>query len=301
MEKHKKKVLILVGVILAFISFLAILFSLLFKDEKDKKPSTEPNGNSSLHVISKEIEKLTDENVFFSLQNTINNYYEMISNKETFKLLNILDSDFIKAENINSVNIYNILGSNLQSVSYVIKNIYYNPNSSITYYFINGYFTNVSILDDDDFSEYIPNLNYLIVVDSDNKYVIKPLDKNIDIKEYAKAYSIIDKDINSNETLVINNTSEKNKLSIYIGEFLNLMFYDSERAYNMLDNETKKLYSNSKDFENHIMDIYNKLSISIFAFSSKEITGEKVYDIIDDKQNKIILYEKGVMDYKIQY
>ena len=79
------------------------------------------------------------------------------------------------------------------------------------------------------------------------------------------------------------------------------MVYDNKRAYLMLDDNTRKKYSSNDDFKNQMMDIYNKLSTNIFGFSFKEVNGERVYNIVDDKQNKITIYEKNTMNYRIGY
>lgn len=299
MEEHKKKMLIFIVIILIIIALIAILLGIIFKDEQNKI-STEPNGNGEQDVISKEIEELKDENLFFALQNSINNYYSMLANKNTNSLLDILDDDFKKEKQINSSNIYNIINSDYETVSYIAKSIYYNPNSSISYYFINGYLTNMTMMEDK--FQYYPSINFLIVVDNKNRHmVIKPLENNLNIETFAKNYDIKSKNITSKNFLSSYTISEKNKLIVYITEFINLMVYDNERAYLMLDDNTKKKYSGSEDFKNQMMDIYNRLSTSIFGFSFKEINGEKVYSIIDDKQNKITIYEKNIMNYKIGY
>ena len=147
MEEHKKKVLVLIGVILIIIALVAIILGIIFKDEGNKKLPTEPNVGED--VISKDIEELKDERLFFALQNSINSYYNMLANKNTKDLLDILDEDYKKEKQINSSNIYNVINSDYETVSYVAKSIYYNPNSSISYYFINGYLTNVTMMEDD--------------------------------------------------------------------------------------------------------------------------------------------------------
>ena len=238
MEEHKKKVLILVGVILIFIALIAILMGIIFKDENKNNPSNKPSYEGDSNIISKEIEKLNDEAVFFSLQNTIDDFYTLIKEKDTDSLLNVIDKDYLSVNNISASNLYSKLVSNLQSTSFVLKNVYYNPNSSLTYYFVNGYFTNVSILDDDDFFEYLPNVNYLIIVNKKNNYEIRPLNESINIESFAKSYRIEDRVIQSDKILSINSTSEKNKISIYLNEFMNLMFYDNQRAYGMLDRKS---------------------------------------------------------------
>lgn len=298
MEEHKKKILTLVGVILIFIALIVVILSIIFKDEKinePNKPSSNPNK-----VIAKEIEELKDENLFFSVQNAINNYYSMLSNKNTDYIVSILDNDYKREKNITSNNIYNVLKSDYETVNYIAKSIYYNPNSSITYYFINGYLSNLSMMEDD--YQYYPNINFLIIVNENNNYYnIMPLDDNIDIENFAKNYDIKNRQITGNTLLSSYTMSEKNKLSVYITEFIDLMVYDNKRAYDMLDEETKNKYNGIDDFKNQLMDIYNYLSTLIFSFSSKEVNGEKVYSIIDDNQNKITIYEKNIMNYKIGF
>lgn len=298
MEEHKKKMLIFIGIILIIIAIIAVLLGIIFKDEQDRKTSTEPNGVQD--VISKEIEELKDESLFFVLQNSINNYYSMLANKNTNSLLDILDDDFKKEKQINNSNIYNIINSDYETVSYIAKSIYYNPNSSISYYFINGYLTNMTMMEDE--FQYYPSVNFLIVVDNKSRYfVIKPLESNLNVETFAKSYDIKSKNIKSETLLSSYTISEKNKLIVYITEFINLMVYDNKRAYLMLDDNTRKKYSSNDDFKNQMMDIYNKLSTNIFGFSFKDVNGERVYNIVDDKQNKITIYEKNTMNYRIGY
>ena len=300
MEEHKKKILILVGAIMIAIILLAIILGIVFKEDNENKPSADPGNVENKNIISKEIEELKSDELFFALQNTINSYYNMLSNKKTDDLLKILDDDFRKEKQITSSNLYSIINSEYETVSFIAKSIYYNPNSSITYYFVNGYLTNLTMMEDD--YQYYPNINFLIVVDEKTNYFcIKPLDNSINVSDYSKSYDIKEKKITNEYLLSSYTISEKNKLSVYITEFLDLMVYDNNRAYSMLDEITKKKYQNRVDFENNLFYIYNNISTIIFGYSVKENNGEKVYSITDDYQNKITIYEKNTMNYKISY
>lgn len=300
MEEHKKKILILVGAIMIVIILLAIILGIVFQEDNKSKPSTDHGNVENKNIISKEIEELKSDELFFALQNTINSYYNMLANKKTDNLLKILDEDFKKEKHITNSNLYSIINSEYETVSFIAKSIYYNPNSSITYYFVNGYLTNLTMMEDD--YQYYPNINFLIVVDEKTNYCcIKPLDNSINVSDYSKSYNIKEKKITSEYLLSSYTMSEKNKLSVYITEFLDLMVYDNNRAYNMLDEITKKKYQNRMDFENNLLDIYNNISTIIFGYSVKENNGEKVYSITDDYQNKITIYEKNTMNYKISY
>lgn len=301
MEKNKKQVLIIIGFILAVIALLAILLSIFLPN--DKKPSDNPEINNNPlneNTIKKDITKLEDVNKFFSTQKIINDFYTLLNNRETNKLLKVLDSSYIKSKGITENNLYQNLNSNYEITTYVAKNIYYNPNSSITYYFINGYLINDELMGDN--SELYENINYLIIVDEITRnYTINPLDSNIQIESYAKSYSIESKTITNDFRFTSISVTEENKLTTYLSEFLNLLVYDNNKAYNLLETETKKEYQNYNDFKNQMVDIYSRFSSKIFSYSKKEEGNNTIYYIKDDNQNDIIITEKGIMDYSISY
>ena len=100
MEEHKKKILILVGAIMIVIILLAIILGIVFQEDNKSKPSTDHGNVENKNIISKEIEELKSDELFFALQNTINSYYNMLANKKTDNLLKILDEDFKKEKHI---------------------------------------------------------------------------------------------------------------------------------------------------------------------------------------------------------
>ena len=294
-NKAKKKILIIVGVILVIIAIMTIIASSLIDDGE---PIDKPNNGTNT-TLNKKIQKLTDEALFFSVQRAINDYYIILTNNNASQLYNILEADYILENNITKSNVLNKIEHNYSSTSYIAKEIYYNPNSSVTYYFVNGYFIDTSMNEDD--LIYYENVNYLIIVDSDSEYVIRPLNSKVDLNTYAKSYSIDDVDIDNESKFILTNINEKNKLTVYLNEFLNLMFFDTDRAYDMLDNSVKNNYNGFNDFKNQITDIYDKLSSSIFSYSTKEVGNIIEYNIVDNKQNKIKILEYNVMDYKVIY
>lgn len=297
MEKHKKKILILIGVILVLIALIAVLLGLIFKDEKPDEPIKTPTDK--VEEISKEIEILNDSGEFLGIQLAINNFYELLKNKEIKELLEVLDIDYINEKNITSNNLYTYFNDDYENVFFIAKEIYYNPNSPVTFYFINGYLMGVDMFGESDYYE--SSVNYLIVKNKNNDYVIRPLDNNLNISDIARNYKLRNKEIDSNHVLTTSDISEENKLTIYINEFMSLLVYDNKRAYELLDDETKKKYVSYEDFLNKSIEIYNSLSSKIFAYSKQEINGKIVYRIKDDKQNNIMIYETSIMNYKIRY
>ena len=103
------------------------------------------------------------------------------------------------------------------------------------------------------------------------------------------------------EALLKANISEKNKLVLYINEFLNLLFLDSEKAFSMLDDNTKSKYLGYEDFYNQIDYIYEILSTNIFSYTTDDTYNYKVYKIQDNNQRNISISEYRTMNYKIGF
>ncbi len=86
-----------------------------------------------------------------------------------------------------------------------------------------------------------------------------------------------------------------------MNEFLNLLVYDNAKAYNLLQDETKKEYGSEFEFKAQMVDIYSRFSSKIFSYSKKEDGDKIIYNVKDDKQNSILITEYGIMNYKIAY
>lgn len=297
MDKNTKKILTIVFVIILIISLTAIILGLIIKKE-DKKPNnyTPPLKEN---YIAKNIEILNDSDKFFEIQKILNDYYSFLASKNTSLLLKILDSKWLGENNINSGNLFNFINSNYEIVSYTPKTIYYNPKSSITYYFVNGYLYDTDLLNSK--HDYYEDIKYLIIVDASNHYVIRPISSNQDIETYAKNYNLEDYQIDNNYIFSANKISDENKLSIYLNEFFSLLITKPEKAYLLLDEQTQNRYDGVDDFKNQIVDIYAKYTSKIFGFTSKKEDSEIIYYIKDDNQNDIEIYETSVMNFKIHY
>ena len=297
-NKAQRKVLIIVGIILVVIAILAYILSLFVSDDHIDEP-TDPGIDNPSEVIRDEIVLLDDESVFFSIQNVINQYYNYIFEENTRELFLLLDPEYIDEYSITSYNIYSVIGNDYGIASYVAKNIYYNPNSAVTYYFVNGYLTSNSIMGDE--YQYVDDVSFLIIVDeATHRYVLRPIEVS-DLCNYAENYHIVDRNIEEGNRFQVSTYSLESKLTTYLSEFINLLINHPEEAYRLLDDDTKLSYQSYQDFESHIVDIYNMLSSRIFSYSSREEDGVVVYDIIDNKQNEITIYEYSLMNYQISF
>ena len=230
------------------------------------------------------------------MQNSINNIYSNIDNPN--ELLKYFDNDYVVANNLNENNILNFLNINMEYYSLTIDEIYYNDNSDITYYFVKGYVMQYSMLGDTNYSK---DKYYLLVVDNNNHYSLKPLENITNLEEYAKKYTLVETTINNNSNFRRNKIDDENKIVTYINNFSVLMFLDSEKAYNMLDDETKKNYSNISIFNNNRENINNELFTKFWATSKNENEDNTVYKVQNKNQDTITITEYYPNDYKFGF
>lgn len=282
-KKSQIKILLIVLGILIVTSLLAIFISM---------NNNENNDNNNDNNINKEIVRL-DNDVIFTLQEIINNYYSFISTKDYSNLYNLLDEDYVRNNNISIQNISKIIKGDYLDPAFFINKVLYNNDKVITYYFINGYMMDM------DGNSYEKDINYLIIV-KNNKYVIVPLG-NIDIDTYSKNYNLVNKNINNNNIFKNMNISDKSKITSYIGIFLNMLNRDTLKAYNMLGEKTKSKYSSYENFINVKNQILEKLTPVVFSYSIKNEDNKKIYYVKDNKQNSIELIEYYPMDFVINF
>ncbi len=300
MNKYQKKVLIIVFSILVLIAVVAVIYSFLIKRNETNLPSENPSiPNQEKNLLNKEMGILDDYDEFFTVSNIINNYYEVLSSKNANDLLNLLDEDYKTELGIQSYNVLTILGNDYNGVTFTPWEIYYNKDSVITYYFINGYIEEVNYVDDS--SIYKESVNFLVIVNKQTKnYALRPLNDNIIIKDYAYSYNLVEKNLKYNSYKDID-TSIDTVLITYLNVFRDLLFLDNEKAYNMLDDSMIDNYQNVEDFYMHSEEIYEYIPSNVFGYSVIQDNEQKIYKIIDEKQNEFIIYEYGIMNYKISY
>ena len=298
-NKAQKKVLIIIGIVLVLIAILAYTLSLLVTNSEEPATPVEPNPNEPNEIFNDEIERLEDETLFFGVQKVINDYYNYIFEENTTTLLSILDPLYIDENQIMASNIYTIIGSDYGITNYIAKEIYYNPDSSVTYYFISGDLASNSIMQDD--YKFTEDVSFLIIVDESNgSYVLRPIETT-NLHDYALNYNMVERELRNNNTFSAMDISLENKLSTYLALFINFLIDNPEEAYNILYEDTKNNYQNYNDFANQVVDLYQELSSKVFSYSSREDDNCIIYEVIDDKQNQITIYEYHIMDFQISY
>ncbi len=295
-KNNQKFILIFIVILLVLTSVMAVFINMNIKDnnnddQNNNIPSNEP-------VINKEISRLNNDEEYFAVQKAINDVFGLINN--TNELLNYFDEDFINENNLNESNILNYLKvTQKNNLDFIVEEIYYNDNSNITYYFTKCYSMEYEVGEDK--VSYSPNKYYLLIVDMNNHFVLKPLDNVDNLETYAKSYDIKEVAINNNTDFKKQETSDKNRIINYINNFVNLLYLDTSKAYDMLDDETKKQYTNLDSFINDIDNIYSKLFTNFKALNKEENADNIIYKAQNKDMETISITEYYPNDYKIGF
>ncbi len=295
--KQKKKVIIIIIVLLIIFTVTVLLLVNNSDDDNNETPGNNTNtniDNSSIEDVR--INTLEDEDRFFTLQRIINNYYDIIRSNDAERLYNVLVENYIYNNNITVNNVLSVLDNSYEDTSYIAKDIQYIEGENITYYIINGYLLNQIIVTEE--LQYNSDVNFMVII-KNNTYAIYPL-QDVDINEFLERYDFKnDENINFANTYTNVFVVVENKLTTYINEFLTLMFVDSQRAYNMLSDESKDLYGSLDNFNQRLYNIYQSISPVVFSYYVNELDDYVEYDIIDNNTNRITIYEYNTMNYSI--
>ena len=318
MKSNKTFILVLIIIILIIISLLIYYFS----DDSSNfsisntisnivsKPNENTNTNSSnnksnnntiIYEDHPNLENVIDYNNYFTINNIINDYYKKIINNDTESLLDIIDKSYIISNKLNKTNINSLYQNNYQDITYYSKEMYFKSKNNIMYYFVSGETESYNFTEDT--LEENTNINYLVIIDSNNNsYSITPLDVEV-VFNYGSIYNMLDnKEIESNANNKYANVSYSDEdISIlYIAYYKNILFINSEKAYDMLTNSYKLKYNDYEDFFNNIPNIYESLTTKFLGSSASGDNGKRTYNIITTNEIKITIYENSIMNFNIE-
>lgn len=167
---------------------------------------------------------------------------------------------------------------NDDNINYIITKILYKTYNNTDYYFINGYTLQYQDIGD---LSYKDNVNFLMILKGNTYNIYKVT--TTDITEYANNYNTYT-ELKDGKMLDMINHSEKNKLSSYISNFINLVNYNTKESYNYLKNK------------NDNIDKYKNLSSNIISYNKNGNT----YIITDSNNNTFKIIEDSVMNYTIE-
>jgi len=300
-NKAQRKVLIITGIILIIIAILAYVLSLFIDNENNETGNNGTNNTppttSNVDEVTTDFTLLENESVFFGLSDIINHYLDSIMVRDTDELMTMLDEEYINEFNITTNNLYNYINHNYANAAYTPKEIYYNPNSDVTYYFIDGYVMNYTV----SATSFTSHVKFLVIVDeSTNRYVLRPIEAD-NLEDYIDSYNIKVRELTTGNALATRTISEEEKITTYLSEFMNFLISEPNEAYELLTDSKKREFGSATNFVSQVPDIYEALSSTVFSYAMSEEEDRTVYSVKDNNQNSITIYEYGIMNYQISF
>ena len=255
-NKAQRKVLIIIGIILIIIAILAYVLSLFIDNENNETGNNGTNNTppttSNVDEVTTDFTLLENESVFFGLSDIINHYLDSIMVRDTNELMTMLDEEYINEFNITTSNLYNYINQNYANAAYTPKEIYYNPNSDVTYYFIDGYVMNYTV----SATSFTSHVKFLVIVDeSTNRYVLRPIEAD-NLEDYIDNYNIKVRELTTGNALATRTISEEEKITTYLSEFMNFLISEPNEAYELLTDSKKREFGSATNFVSQVPDIY---------------------------------------------
>ena len=313
MESNKNFIITLIFMIIIIICLLFIYFmdvdgnnisfNKLFTNNRVINPKTNitsNNTNNKTTTKQTELSRVNDYKAYFSVNSLINKYYSHITNGNYSNAIGLLDNYYVMNNKITNSNIKNFVKTGYQDITYYSKTMYVKKNGYLSYYFVDGEeqlydFINEILTEEE-------HVMYMVIVDNKrNTFSITPL-KTPSFMDYANNYNASSsKEITSNayNTYFSDDITDDILCSYYINYFKTLLFLNTEKAYNMLDDNYKKRFKDYEDFVNNLETIYNNLNTKVSYYSIDGDNGKRKYSIISGNDIIVDITESSIFNYKI--
>ena len=240
-----------------------------------------------------EKDRLKNEVYFFSIEQYINQYLDAISVKSGAEVLNYLNVDYISENNLT---IDNVLSNIEESYKFIATEIYETRDKTLYSYIVKG------VKDDNIFNDekyYIFDLDLL-----NNTFSITPLYQYnyTDINQIQPKVKLKEIKSNNHNSFSFQRFTTDSIFKRYARVYINLLKNNLPKAYEMIDEEYKKLrFSNNyNNFVNYItqMNNNNKIDTEITEITKYNTNNE--YLIKTQNDNRYIIKAEIPMDFTVQ-
>ncbi len=258
------------------IIILLIVFSIIgivvYFINRNQLELDEKNKTTEYH----ELVLLSDESLFFSISENINNLCKMISNGFRDNVYDILDKDYTFENNISIDNVLSYF-TDYQNTSFQASEIYVISNKNNYIFLVQGYLKN-DVMDQ---VNYIKDTkNYVLYYNIDeSSYAIYPIDKG----KYEKL--IVSNDFkfktishNDNNNFNITNYDESIIAAIYYNDIISNIYSNPSYIYDKIGTRTKNKYFNTLE---EFIDYTSKNDLITSGMLEKYNKVSNTYNLVD--------------------
>lgn len=302
-----KKILILVASIMLII--ICILFIILFIVKGSKSSGKVPDNvemDKEVYTATNKIQEEKNVATYITADNCVKKYMDYILDENMEAIDSILTDEYKKDKNIDKTNIMDNINKIKKDEVFNTEKVYsYDSDFYFNIYIIKGRLIEKStkLTYDCDFLLNIDgkNLTFKIApLENGNNYINYADDsiENINIAILEKTTKEIESNEYNKADLAIG-IGDKDVAKYYYNEYVFNMTYDTQKAYNLLNEEYKsKRFNNYNDYKKYLEQNQNSKSF-IMKYKVEEFDNYKEYLCIDNLNNYYIFKETNPMEYTV--
>lgn len=292
MRKKKEKKILLLIIILVIIAIILIWCIKIISEKEIKNEVYEQlkgeqeifmeiDNDPSIIINGSKPELVKTEGTYYTISDVIKKYNNYLEEDDAKAIYSVLYDEY--TEN------YNITEDNVLEKIYKISNYKINEISGLATTVYGIYYVKIEIQSTTQYilvNWDITNNTFSICPLSEEEYNrIMELGVNVD-KERIKA---IEK--NKYNKVIIRKVTSEGIAEDYFYDYIEKMLYNTQDAYNLLDNEyRKKNFPTYKDFENYVIN--NKVILESLDHNNlKSATEFKSYNDYENYYNEVMKYK----------
>lgn len=272
-------------------------------DIKHENITNVENNEFNNDTQEKVLTKTINDSNYYTIINCIDSFLTNVRKKENNVLIDLLDNNYVKSQNISVDNISKYIKymGEYQKI-YVYEMYEDNEYSEITKYYVKGKLSigynkekNIDVC----FIVSIDYFNYIYSIIPCYEGQVQPFEIS-DIREkFAK--NTTEQTKNNNNELEIKLTTDEYMAKEYFYNFQYMIIHDYQNLYNRIDEDyKKKRFSSVDEYKQYIKDNYNHFENMTLKEYSVDKSGPYIeYVCFDNHNNYYTIKVNSVMDYKI--
>lgn len=272
MEKLMKIIIIFFIIIILLI---AVVLYILKKDNNiDENNENEYiNGLDFEITESNNVEEVSSTGVVFNIKKCIQYYIDYINDNNYEAVIKVLDQNYIKSNNLTEANVKNVSSKFIKSSYFINKTYEKDVTVDQIIYLVYGKLVNSETY------KKIEDVNFTVIVDNDSQ-AFSIIPEVIEDNKFNYNLNIKYDNDNYYNEYTFKDFSDAEIVDEYFMYYKNLLLKQPEEAYNLLDDEYKKIRFNNS------LDMYKEYLASIDL--------DKVYP-----ENYLLNYKNNCKEYVV--
>ena len=293
MNNIKKLIIILIiFIILITISLIILLSSSTMENTilGGNKNEFYDNAVKSI-TISEDIVLVKYDNIFFTIEKNLKNYFLYENEKNIKAIYDILEKNYLTENQITQENLVNYIDKiEAKKYEFKLQNLYANENTIYPIYYAYG----ILVQDENEEEKY-----FTIYVDHHTmSWALKPINKNEYDKNINGPKTTEEKQVERLEYNKYSKTSLNNEqiARIYFNDYIYYAIHNIQKSYSMLNEEYKtKKYSTLEKYNNYLQSKKEEL----ITMDQQNIKSQSDFNT-EEEYNNYINNLKGLKSYSIE-